>query len=197
MKYVLSELTTAKLLELTVREKNGEDILSRLGGLRKLADATPDDIAALGIGRAAAVKLMAIFEIAKRVASAPEHRVKVGCPDDVVALLKDMETLDRECFKTISLGTKNHVLAVTTVSIGGLDFTVAAPREVFKVPIMRSAASIILVHNHPSGDPEPSYQDQQLTRRLRECGSTLGVEVIDHIIIGQNCHVSMKERGLL
>lgn len=193
----LCDRSAAELLRYTVQESTIDNLIIHYGSLRKLSDATLTELLAQGLTRSKATKLMAVLQIARIYATEPEERTRIASPSDVVALLRDMEAMDRECFKTISLGTKNHILAVTTVSIGALDYTIAAPREVFKVPIMRSAASIILVHNHPSGDSEPSYQDHQLTKRLRECGTTLGIEVIDHIVIGKNCHVSMKERGML
>ena len=100
-------------------------------------------------------------------------------------------------FKALLMDTKNRVMRVVTVTIGTLDGSLVHPREVFKEAITASAASIIVAHNHPSGDPSPSREDKAVTLRLVECGKLLGIELLDHIIVGDNRYVSFKERGLL
>jgi DNA repair protein RadC len=100
-------------------------------------------------------------------------------------------------FKVINLNTKNEVIVIEAVSVGSLNSSIVHPREVFKQPIKRSAASLILVHNHPSGDTTPSREDMEITKRLYEAGSLLGIEIIDHLIIGQNNYLSMKEKGYI
>jgi DNA repair protein RadC len=137
------------------------------------------------------------MELARRYSSEPHQKAKITCPEDIASLLKDMELLDREEFRTICLTAKNHVLSVNTVTIGIADSCLAAPREVFKPAVMKSAVSVIVAHNHPSGDPEPSDQDKLLTQRLKQTGEILGIPVLDHVIIGSNCWVSLKERGLV
>jgi DNA repair protein RadC len=102
---------------------------------------------------------------------------------------------DRENFVVLLLNTKNKVVGINTVSIGSLDSSLVHPREVFKPAVLASAAGIILGHNHPSGDPEPSKEDLEITIRLLEAGQILGIYVRDHIIIGDNCHVSLRGRG--
>lgn len=102
---------------------------------------------------------------------------------------------DREYLAVITLDTKNHPTSITTSSIGSLNSTIVHPREVFKTAILSNSASIIIGHNHPSGDPKPSREDIQITERLVKCGNILGIEVLDHIIIGFDCYISLKEQG--
>jgi DNA repair protein RadC len=108
-----------------------------------------------------------------------------------------MRYLDREHLKAILLNARNFVLDVVTVSVGTLTASLAHPRECFKEAVRQSAAAVIFVHNHPSGDPTPSPEDIALTRQLVEAGRILGIEVLDHLIIGDGVFVSLKERGLL
>jgi DNA repair protein RadC len=111
--------------------------------------------------------------------------------------MEEMRFLEKEHFKVILLNIKNHVISVEDISIGSLNSSIVHPREVFKPAIKRSSASIILAHNHPSGDPTPSREDIDITRRLCEAGKILGIEVIDHVIIGNGSFVSLKEKGVI
>jgi DNA repair protein RadC len=111
--------------------------------------------------------------------------------------MAEMLGLQKEYFNTILLNTKNQILAIEEISVGSLNSSIVHPREVFNPAIKKSAGSIILVHNHPSGDPTPSREDIDVTARLIEAGKILGIHVLDHIIIGNNNYVSFKERGLL
>jgi DNA repair protein RadC len=111
-------------------------------------------------------------------------------------MMPDMQSLDREHFKIILLNTKNHVLQTHTVSIGSLNASVVHPRECFRPAIAAQAAAIILVHNHPSGDVEPSAEDVSLTRRLMSAGDLLGIKVLDHVIIGGNKYFSIVDKGV-
>jgi len=108
-----------------------------------------------------------------------------------------MRYLDREHFKAVLLSTRHDVLAVEDVAVGGLNSAVIHPREVFKAAIRWSAAAVILVHNHPSGDAEPSADDLRITARLAEAGRVLGIEVLDHVVVGDGRYVSLRERGAL
>lgn len=122
----------------------------------------------------------------------------VSGPQDVVDLLRDdLGSADREYFVVLLLNIKNRLNGIYTVSIGDLNSTSVHPREVFKPAILGSAAAVILAHNHPSGDPEPSSEDVALTQRLVRAGQLLGIEVLDHLVIGENSYVSLKKRGLL
>jgi DNA repair protein RadC len=136
-------------------------------------------------------------ELGKRIlASDPEETPTVRTPQEAARLLLgEMSYLDREQFRVMNLNARNQVLAVDIVSIGSLSSSPVHPREVFKLSLKRSAASVILFHNHPSGDTNPSGADVEVTRRLKEAGKILGIEVLDHLIIGYNNFLSMKESG--
>lgn len=108
-----------------------------------------------------------------------------------------LEPRDRECFAIALMDTRNKVLALHIVSIGSLNASLVHPREVMKPAILGNAAAVILVHNHPSGDPEPSREDLAITARLKQVGELLGIPVLDHVILGEQSFVSLKERGLL
>ncbi|MEB4783512.1 JAB domain-containing protein [Paenibacillus jamilae] len=122
---------------------------------------------------------------------------KVHKPEDTVQLFREfIGDCDRESFCILTLSTKNQPLALQQVSLGTLNSSILHPREVFKFSILSNAASIIACHNHPSGDPTPSSEDISMSRRLQKSGDLLGIELLDHIILGQDGYVSMKERGL-
>ncbi|SFR11538.1 DNA repair protein RadC [Desulfoscipio geothermicus DSM 3669] len=169
-------------------------------GLRTLAEMTPEEFMKFkGIGKEKAVRLAAAFELARRLARLmPENKPKITSPENAAALvMEEMRYLDREHFFAILLNTKNQVIARETISIGTLNFSVVHPRELFKAAIRRSADGIILVHNHPSGDPTPSRGDTEVTKRLIEVGNVIGINVLDHLVIGDNKFVSLKTKGLL
>lgn len=122
----------------------------------------------------------------------------VSTPETAADLLKDfLEDRDRECFVVVCLDIKNHPTCISTISIGTLNASLVHPREVFKIAITTNAASVILSHNHPSGNPDPSTEDIEITRRLCEAGKILGINVLDHVIVGHERWVSLKERDLL
>jgi len=214
-KYGSESLSNAELLAIILRTgtkaETAVDLANRLlsgkglaapngsCGLSALAAADPEELCQVrGIGQAKAVQIKAALELGRRLSgTAAERRSSISTPAQASALVMDeMRFLDREHFRIIILNTKNHVLGVELVSVGSLNSTVVHPREVFKTPLKRSAAAVILVHNHPSGDPTPSQEDIDLTRRLAEAGKVLGISVLDHIIVGDNRYVSLKERGL-
>lgn len=167
-------------------------------GLRFLVTATVEELSRVkGIGPAKAIQLKAAVEVGRRVAAGGERR-EVRNPADVRDLLmEEMRYFEEERFKTILLDTKSRVISVELVSIGSLDSSSANPREVFKAPIRKNAAAVILVHNHPSGDPTPSPPDVEVTKRLAGAGRLLGIEVLDHLIIGDNRYISFRERGII
>ncbi|MPN46980.1 hypothetical protein SDC9_194579 [bioreactor metagenome] len=156
------------------------------------------NISGVGIKRAAQIK--AIAELARRLYSNVYNvnKYKITQPKDAANLLmNDMRFLKKEYLKVILLNTKNEVISIETISIGSLNASITHPRETFISAIRKSAASIILAHNHPSGDPSPSSEDISLTNRIRESGKLLGIELLDHIIIGDLKYVSLKEQGIL
>ncbi len=123
---------------------------------------------------------------------------KISSPRDANDLLSAyLEGVDREHFVVLLLDTKNNIVGINTVSIGTLNASIVHPREVFKPAILENAGSVILAHNHPSGDPTPSQEDLEITRRLFDGGKILGIDVRDHIIIGDGCFFSFRERGML
>jgi DNA repair protein RadC len=152
-----------------------------------------------GIGCKEAYRIKATFELTKRIAAYCEvENPKIDCKDVVVKLLAPhMMFLPREEFRVILLDSKQKLIRVQTVSLGSLDKALVEPRDVFRPAITAGAASLVIVHNHPSGDPNPSEDDILLTRELCMCGKILGITVLDHIIIGKRDHVSFRESGLI
>jgi len=153
-----------------------------------------------GIGPAKAAKLMAAFEIGRRVESqtGTDERVQVCSPDDVASVYGPlMRDLKKEIFKVVHLNTANVIVADYTVSEGGLASSIVEPRAVFERAILDNAASVVCLHNHPSGNPEPSREDIRVTRQLVEAGGVMGIPVYDHIIIAGPDYTSLAERGVI
>lgn len=153
-----------------------------------------------GIGPAAAARVLACLEMSRRVAVWKcGDRPLIHTPEDVEALCgPQLRGLDREHFWSLALNTKNRLIRMYEVSIGSLNASIVHPRELFKEAVRVSAASVVVVHNHPSGDPTPSGADIQLTRRLVKAGDVLGIEVLDHVVIGEaGEHASMRELGMM
>jgi len=151
-----------------------------------------------GIGRVKALQIKALIEFSKRMSSSYSfaERTIIRSPEDVKMLvMEEMRHLKKEIFKVILLNTKNHVIRQINISVGSLNATIVHPREVFNEAVKAACSSVILVHNHPSGDPEPSLEDIETTNRLVKAGNILGINVLDHIIIGNGEYVSLKERG--
>jgi len=144
-------------------------------------------------------QLKAALELGRRLSSeVSKPKFMVKSPEDVYHFLREkMRYYDREHFKAVFLNTKHHVITVETISVGSLNSSLVHPRELFKNSIKRSAAALILAHNHPSGDPTPSIEDIEITRRLVEVGNIIGIQVLDHIVIGESSFVSLKEQGVI
>ncbi|NYB73495.1 DNA repair protein RadC [Sedimentibacter hydroxybenzoicus DSM 7310] len=143
-------------------------------------------------------KVRAVFSIFTRIGKENTNRTKISSPSDAYELLKwEMEHLKKEEFRVVLLDTKNHVIDVKTISVGSLNSSIVSPQIVMKEAIINSASSVILAHNHPSGNSESSREDFLLTERLIQCFKLVGISVIDHIIIGQNNFYSFKEDGLI
>lgn len=175
-------------------------LLTQFEGLRLLKDATLDEITSIkGIGMAKAIQVLAAVEIGRRISNLTyQDRYVIRSPEDGAKyMMNDMRFLSQEHFVCLYLNTKNQVLHKQTIFIGSLNASIVHPREVYKEAIRRSAASIICLHNHPSGDPAPSREDIEVTKRLVECGKIIGIELLDHLIIGENKFVSLKEKGYL
>ena len=177
-----------------------QELLVRFGNVRAISHATIEELSQIkGIGLAKAAQLKACFELGKREELEPELKnFNIKDPESVVkAIRASIKDKAKEHFKLILLNPRNKIIGISTISIGTLNASLVHPREVFKDAIMHSAASVVLAHNHPSGDPEPSEDDLKITKKLVESGKILGIEVIDHIIIGKNNFCSYKERGLI
>jgi len=151
------------------------------------------------MGIAKSCKVVATIELGKRIAQSPrEKRYTVGTPEEVAALyMEEMRYLKKEYFKVLFLNTKNEILSVENTSIGNLNSSIVHPREVFRSAVKKGAAAIIVIHNHPSGNPMPSQNDLDITRRLCEAGQLLGIPVLDHLIIGDGVFISLKEKMLM
>ena len=150
-----------------------------------------------GIKESKAAQISACFEIARRLESFKEEaKIKINSPEDVYRqIYPKLRELKKELFIELCLDTKNQIIKQETISIGSLNANVVHPREVFKIALAESAAHIILAHNHPSGDPTPSREDIDITKKLVETGNVMGITVLDHVIIGDGRHFSMKEAG--
>ena len=143
--------------------------------------------------------LLAAIELANRLSSRSRYEsLTISSPADAAGLvIEEMRHYLREHFRVLLLDTKNKVLGMEEISIGSLNTSLVHPREVFRPAIRKACASVILIHNHPSGDPTPSSEDIAVTRRLYEAGRLLGIEVLDHVVIGDGRFVSFREKGLL
>jgi DNA repair protein RadC len=200
-----SVLSDAELLAIILQNgtcgENIIDVSNRLiteFGLNKLSSLSLKELQTIkGIGPAKAMQIKAVFELNKRV-KIQNGQIALSSPKEVFDYLQPkMSCLDKEHFVVLLLDSKNKLIKEETVSIGTLNSSVIHPREIFKSAIKESANSIILVHNHPSGNPLPSAEDKQITERLLKAGEVISIEIIDHIIIGKNSYYSFDESGLL
>ena len=175
-------------------------LLSRFGSLKGIASASIEEMSQVrGVGPAKASQIKAAFELANRLEGYPELGKKpiVKTPDEVASLVRGrLRGKKKEHFLALLLDTRNQLMKVSEISVGSLDTSIVHPREVFKEAIAASAASVIFVHNHPSGDPKASEDDIRLTKRLAEAGEIVGIDVLDHIIICDKEHLSLKSKGL-
>jgi DNA repair protein RadC len=175
-------------------------LLSQFGSLKGIADASLEELSKVrGIGLAKAAQIRAAFELTNRLEGYQESgkRETVKTPEDVIALVRSrLKGKKKEYFLALLLDTRNRLIRVAEISVGSLDSSIVHPREVFKEAVAASAASVIFAHNHPSGDPEASEDDLNLTKRLAEAGEIMGIDVLDHVIIGEEKYLSLKREGL-
>lgn len=178
-----------------------QKLLTKFGNLKNLAAASAEELTQIkGIGPAKAAQIKATFELSKRLENYPvdASKLTVKSPEDVVKTARNLlKGKKKEHFLVLCLDTRNHLIKTNIVSIGSLDCSIVHPREVFKEAISSSAASVIFIHNHPSGDPTPSEDDIKMTKRLIEAGEIVGIEVLDHIVICDSEHLSMKAKNLV
>ncbi len=166
---------------------------------KRLLQMTYEDLSKIGgIDSAKATTLLAAFELSKRALEVNDTNLPViNTPKDAAAQLTDMRDLKKEHFVVLYLNAKNQLVHKETISMGTLNANLVHPREVFEPALKYSAAQIIAAHNHPSGDPKPSDDDLELTKRLTEAGKMMGIEIMDHVIVSKNSHFSFKEEKLL
>ncbi|MCH7761159.1 DNA repair protein RadC [candidate division TA06 bacterium] len=198
-------LTDTELLAILLSTgRKGESVLKvadrllRRSGKKGLANVSLKELEEIpGVGLAKASKLIAAFELGRRLLLPPEEEEVLTSPKDVYKLAREIRKAKKEHFIVFYLNTRNRVIQKETISIGNLNASIVHPREVFEPALRDSAASVILVHNHPSGDTTPSDDDIQLTRRMVKAGEIMGIEVLDHLIIGEKGYVSLKDQGLM
>ncbi len=204
--YGANALSNAELLAIVLRTGTRDENVVRLaqrllvtyGGLSGLARANTAELAAeRGLGPAKTTQLKAALELGRRLLAESPERPQIRSPADAANLvMSEMSLLEQEHMRVLLLDTRNYVLASPTIYVGSLNTTTIRVGELFREAIRANAASLIAIHNHPSGDPTPSPEDVAMTRQIVEAGKLLDVEVVDHLIIGRQRFVSLKERGL-
>lgn len=200
-------LTTAELLAILLRVglvgesavQVGQRLLQTFGGISGIHRASFDELSAQkGVKLAKAAQIKAAIELGRRlILEAPEERPLVHTPADAAELVQyEMNALEQEELRVLLLDTRNRVLHIEAVYRGSVNSSQVRVAEIFKAAIRRNAASLIVIHNHPSGDPTPSPDDVAITRAILQAGELLDVKLLDHIIIGSGRFISLKERGL-
>lgn len=208
VKYGPEVLSDAELLAIILRVGTADcsavglsqRMLAEFEGLKGIATASVEDLSRVkGLGLAKGAQIKAMVELGKRLAaSIGNSKAKIQNASDAAAILAPaLRDEPQEHFRVLLLNTRHEVLKLRSITIGGLDSSIIEPRDLFREAMSANSAAIIVAHNHPSGDPTPSREDIAVTRRLYECGRLLGIEVLDHIIIGDGRWVSLKERGLM
>lgn len=193
LRYGVRHLSDSEIMAIILcnghKNENAIDMSNRLlaeFGIQKLKELSIRELETIkGIGKAKAMQIMAIFELYNRHSQVDFEKKTINCAQDVHDyVIPELKELDREHFQVLLLDTKNRVIKHETVSIGTLNTSLAHPREIFKKAIRYSCNSVIIVHNHPSGDVTPSKEDIEVTERLMEAGELLGITVLDHVIVG-------------
>ncbi|MBM7623094.1 RadC family protein [Sporohalobacter salinus] len=205
-KFGTKAMSTAELLALIIRTGSQSDtaielankLLTHTGGLKFINNLSVEELQEIkGIGVAKAAQINATVELGRRIRLAnQETKEVITSPQDVAnLLLAKLSFLEKEHFVVLLLNTKNEIISIEDISVGSLSNSIVHPREVFKPAIKRSSAAMILAHNHPSGNPEPSNEDIKVTNRIKRAGKIIGIEILDHLIIGNKDYISLKERG--
>ncbi|NFH68821.1 JAB domain-containing protein [Clostridium botulinum] len=209
LSYGADTLNNSELLAIILRTgTKGENVLqlsnrllSEFQGLDGILEASLDDITSIkGIKEGKASQILALAELFKRFRTfkSADRDIKIMSPNDIAMLINgEMSLLKQEILKVIFLNTKNIVIGTKDVFKDSLNTSIVHPREIFKEAVNKSSAKIIICHNHPSGDPTPSKEDINITLRIKECGEIMGIQLLDHIIIGKNGFISLKEKGFI
>ena len=205
----ITTLSNAELLAILIgsgsRDKSAigvaEEVISQNPqGILYLTESSAEELMKIsGIGRTKAVRILAAVELGKRISTAPKQKkIGIAVAEDIVNLfMEDMRYEKREIFKALLLNAKGEIVSTEIVSVGELTSTLVHPREVFSQAIKKSAAAVVFIHNHPSGDPTPSGEDFETTKMLTDCGKLLRINVLDHIIIGDGRFCSMRSKGYM
>ena len=174
-------------------------LLSAFGNVKNISQASLEELSAIkGMGIAKASQLKGAFELARRKEEDNREQISVKSHQDVIKLVRQkLKDKKKEHFLILCLDTRNNLIKISNISTGTLDANLVHPREVFKEAIQSLSSSIILVHNHPSGNPEPSDADIDITKRILETGKAVGIDILDHIIIANNRFFSFKEKGIV
>ena len=208
LKYPSEVISTHELIAIILRTGSRQEsvielskrVLYKYDNLKALSNAPVKDLMKIrGIGTSKAIELLAAFELGKRVHKESFHsQVKFHSPESIYLYLKDeLEMKTQEHFIALYLNTKGELVKKETLFIGSLNSSLIHPRELFKHAVLNSAASIIVAHNHPSGDPTPSSQDIEITKILHKNGTMMDIELLDHIIVGKDRYYSFKEKGII
>jgi len=208
LKYGESHLSNQEILAILIGSGTKKEsvmdlsnrVLMHFEGLKLLSDATIEELTAIkGIGEAKGISILAALELGRRLQQyKPEKTYIIRSPEDGADyVMEEMRNLNQEHLVVLFLNTKNQIIHRETIFIGSLNASIVHPREIYREAVKRSAASIICAHNHPSGDPTPSQEDIHVTRRLVEAGKIMGIELLDHLVIGDHSFTSLKEKGYL
>lgn len=200
-------LGNAELLAIILRTGTGDEnvvrlserLLAQFDGLAGIGRASLKELQTVkGIGPAKAVEIKAALEVGRRfMAASPEDKVQIKSPNDAANLLMgDMMWLEQEHLRVVLLDTRHRVLATPTIYQGSLNSAIVRVAELFRAAIRDNAAALLVAHNHPSGDPTPSKEDVAVTHEIVKAGKLLGIKVLDHLVIGRNRFVSLKEQGI-
>ena len=210
-KYGASNLTNIELLAVLLRTgtrgENSLQLAEKLlhpdfaqEGILSLHQWTREQLLLIrGIGKVKAVQILCLSELSKRLSKATaESGLNFSSPASVARYyMEDMRHNRQETMKLLPPNTKTRLIGETDISKGTVNSAVISPRELFVEALQKNAVSIVLLHNHPSGDPAPSKDDILVTRRIKDAGALIGIELLDHIVIGNNCYISMREKGLI
>jgi len=208
MKFPIESISNVELIAILLKTGSKEEsvielskkILYRFRDLKNLSKASISELKEIkGIGEVKAIELLSAMELGKRIQEEPYKELKaLTSPNEIYHFMKgELENKDQEEFVVLYLNTKGKLIFKKTMFIGSLNSSLIHPREIYKYGVKESAASIIICHNHPSGNPNPSFNDIDITKRIVEAGMIMDIEVIDHVIIGKNRHFSFKENGLI